>query len=73
MLLMSKKKFLSLNAMDKLMRDAGALRVSDDAKGALAEVLEQKALTIAEEAKKLAEHAGRKTVTEKDILLAVKK
>lgn len=73
MLLMSKKKFLSLNAMDKLMRNAGALRVSDDAKEALAEILEQKALIIAEEAKKLAKHAGRKTITEKDIFLAVKK
>jgi len=54
------------------MREVGALRVSDDAKVALAEELERKALEIAAEAKKLAEHAGRKTVTEKDIRLAVK-
>ena len=54
------------------MREAGALRVSDDAKSALAEVLEKKALDISAEAKKLAEHAGRKTVTEKDIHLANK-
>ena len=58
--------------MDKIMREAGALRVSDDAKAALAEELEQKALEISSEAKKLAEHAGRKTVTEKDIRLASK-
>ncbi len=58
--------------MDKIMREAGALRVSDDAKAALAEVLEAKALEISGEAKKLAEHAGRKTVTEKDIHLANK-
>ena len=69
---MVKKRFLSHNAMDKIMREAGALRVSDDAKVALAEVLEEKALQISEEAKKLAEHAGRKTVTEKDIRLANK-
>jgi DNA-binding protein len=69
---MSKKRFLSHNAMDKIMREAGAFRVSDDAKAALANVLEQKALSISEEAKKLAEHAGRKTITEKDIRLAVK-
>ena len=69
---MVKKRFLSHNAMDKIMREAGALRVSDDAKAALAEVLEQKALEISSEAKKLAEHAGRKTVTEKDIRLANK-
>lgn len=54
------------------MRDAGALRVSDDAKAALAEELEKKALEISAEAKRFAEHAGRKTVTEKDIRLAVK-
>jgi len=58
--------------MDKIMREAGVLRVSDDAKVALAEVLEQKAILISTEAKKLAEHAGRKTVTEKDIHLANK-
>ena len=54
------------------MREAGALRVSDDAKAALAEVLESKAMEISAEAKRFAEHAGRKTVTEKDIKLAVK-
>lgn len=69
---MVKKKFLSHNAMDKIMREAGALRVSDEAKKALAEVLEEKALAISTEAKRFAEHAGRKTVTDKDIHLAVK-
>ena len=58
--------------MDKIMREAGGLRVSDDAKIALASVLEQKALDISTEAKKFAEHAGRKTITEKDIHLATK-
>lgn len=72
MVSMVKKSFLSHNAMDKIMRQVGVVRVSDDAKEALAEVLEQKGLEIAIEAKKLAEHAGRKTVTEKDIQLAVK-
>ncbi len=67
---MPKKGLLSRNAMDKIMRQAGAFRVSDEAKEALAEVLEQKAREISLEAKKLAEHAGRKTITEKDIKLA---
>lgn len=58
--------------MDKIMREAGGLRVSDDAKAALATLLEQKALEISQTAKNLAEHAGRKTITEKDILLADK-
>ena len=69
---MIKKRFLSHNAMDKIMRAAEALRVSDDAKESLAEVLEQHGLRISAEAVKLAEHAGRKTVTGKDIRLAVK-
>ncbi len=69
---MTKKKFLSHNAMDKIMREVGALRVSDNAKAALADVLEEKALEISAEAKKLAEHAGRKTITEKDVHLATK-
>jgi DNA-binding protein len=69
---MAKKRFLSHNAMDKIMREAGAMRVSDNAKVALAEELEEMALKISAEAKKLAEHTGRKTVTEKDIRLAVK-
>ncbi len=69
---MAKKVFLSHNAMDKIMRKAGALRVSDEAKAALAEVLEQKASELSAAAKTLAEHAGRKTITEKDIYLANK-
>jgi DNA-binding protein len=69
---MNKDKFISRNAMDKIMREAGALRVSDAAKEALAEVLERKALELSKEAKRFAEHAGRKTITNKDILLAAK-
>ena len=70
---MSNKSFLSHNAMDKIMRQVGVARVSDDAKIALAELLEQHGIAIAMEAKKLAEHAGRKTVTDKDIRLATSK
>lgn len=54
------------------MREAGASRVSDEAKAFLAQVLEEYALKISEEAKSFAEHAGRKTITEKDIKLAAK-
>ena len=68
---MATKGFLSLNAMDKLMREAGAHRVGDDAKVALAQVLEEKGLEIARGAQKFAEHAGRRTIVAKDIQLAV--
>ncbi len=63
---------LSRNAMDTLLRQAGGLRVSHSAKEKLAEILEKKALEVAKEAKKYAEHAGRKTITDKDVRLAVK-
>ena len=66
------EKILSLNAMDKLIRKAGGVRVADDAKEALAEILEQKGAEISQLAKRMAEHAGRKTVTKDDIQLAVK-
>ena len=69
---MSKKSFLSLNAMDKLLRDAGAHRVSDEAKVALAQILEEKAQILGKQAVTFAQHAGRKTVTDKDIYLAAK-
>jgi DNA-binding protein len=70
---MAKKRYISHNAMDKIMRAAGAHRVSDAAKEALAEVLEKHAMEIAAEASKFAQHAGRKTVTDKDITLAAEK
>jgi len=66
------EKIISYNAMDKLIRKTGEVRVADDAKEALAEVLEQKGLELAQLAKRMAEHAGRKTVTASDIKLAVK-
>ncbi|MBI4983286.1 NFYB/HAP3 family transcription factor subunit [Candidatus Woesearchaeota archaeon] len=65
------EKILSYNAMDKLMRKAGAIRVGDDAKEVLAEVLERKALEISAVAKRMAEHAGRRTITRRDIEMAL--
>ena len=63
---------LSLNAMDKIIRQAGGIRVSLPAKKVLADVLEEQAIEIGKEAKKFAEHAGRRTITDKDVRLAVK-
>jgi len=68
---MVEEKILSYNAMDKLMRKAGAIRVADDAKEALAKALEKQALDLALVAKRMAEHAGRRTITKKDIELAL--
>ena len=56
--------------IEKLIREAGADRVSQGAAVELAEVLEKAGLDISARAIKFAKHAGRKTVTAADIKLA---
>ncbi|MFH1751314.1 MAG: histone family protein [archaeon] len=63
---------LPLAAVDRVIRKAGASRVSEDAAKALAEILEEIGLNIATQANMLAHHAKRKTVVAEDIQLAAK-
>jgi histone H3/H4 len=63
---------LPLAAMEKLLKKAGAPRVSEDAKEALREALEDHAAGVGTKAIQLAQHSGRKTVKAIDIKLAVK-
>ena len=65
-------KFLPLAAMEKILKQGGAERVSDKSKVALKNALEEIANEIAVKSIKLAIHAGRKTVKSEDIKLAVK-
>lgn len=69
---MATKKGIPLAAMERLLRNAGAPRVSEDAKMALKIALEEYAQKIGEGASKYAQHAGRKTVRAEDIQLATK-
>ena len=64
------KQIIALAAMEKILKKAGAQRVSEEAKVALRNVLEDIALEIGEEAIKLSHHAGRKTIKANDIRLA---
>ena len=56
--------------IERVIRNAGAHRVSESAGMELTEILEEYGLEISREAIKLAEHAGRKTVKAEDIKLA---
>ena len=55
----------------KILRNAGAERVSEDATEAMAKLLESYGARIAKKAVALAKHAGRKTVKAEDIRSAV--
>ena len=65
-------KLLPLAAMEKILKQGGADRVSDKAKVALKNAIEEIANDISVKAIKLANHAGRKTIKAEDIKLAVK-
>jgi len=64
---------LPVAPVSRLIREAGAKRVSEGARDELAKILENYGLEIAEEAVEWATHAKRKTVKAEDIKEAVKR
>lgn len=59
--------------VEKLIRNAGARRVSADAITRLNEVLTDYGMELAKYAVEIARHSGRKTVKENDVKLAAAK
>ena len=63
---------LPIAPVGRILKNAGAQRISDSAKIALVDVLEEYGSHISQKAINLARHTGRKTVTDADIKLALK-
>ena len=63
---------LPLKPIDRLIRKSGANRVSEEAAEELEKALSEYGLELANMAKELASHAGRKTIHGDDIKLALK-
>jgi len=59
--------------MHKLIKRAGAARVSEESANALGKALEEIGIKVAKEAIDYARHAGRKTVKARDIEIAAQK
>ena len=62
---------LPMAPIERLIKRAGAERVSDSAVEELADYLEEEVIKIASSAIKLSKHANRKTVTREDIKLVL--
>lgn len=67
------KKDIPLAPLERLLRKAGAKRVSKSALKEFAVVLADYAHDLSAEALALAKHAGRKTIVDSDVRMAKKK
>lgn len=63
---------LPLAPLKRILKEAGATRISDEAVVELAKVLEEYGAEIGGEASKYASHAGRITVRAEDIQMAIR-
>jgi len=67
-----KSSELGLSAMYRILKKAGAERVSDESADELRRVIEDIAFNIAKNAVDMASHASRKTIKGEDVKLASK-
>jgi len=58
---------------ERILKKAGAKRVSQDAMEEMAMAMEERMYKIVKEAAILAKHAGRKTITDEDVRMASRK
>ncbi|MEM5794315.1 MAG: NFYB/HAP3 family transcription factor subunit [Candidatus Aenigmatarchaeota archaeon] len=58
---------------ERILKKAGAKRVSKGAMEEFARIMEEKVYEVAKEAALLARHAGRKTILGEDVIAAKKK
>ncbi len=70
---MTMRRIIKIAPMHKLIKRAGAARVSEESAIALSKILEEVGLKVAKEAIDFAHHAGRKTVKARDIEIAAQK
>lgn len=71
--MVKEKTTLPLAPLERILRKAGANRVSKKAVKEFAVVLDDYAFDLSGEATKLANHAGRKTIVESDVRMARKR
>lgn len=67
-----KSSELGMSAMYRILKKAGADRVSDESAEELRKIIEEIADIIAKSAVDLSTHAGRKTIKADDVRLAAK-
>jgi len=58
---------------ERILKKAGAQRVSEGAMDEFAKVMEERIFEVAKQAAILAKHAGRKTILDSDVRMACRK
>ena len=68
----TREHVIPLAIAERILKNAGAQRVSEEAKVAFSDILKEIAEEIGNHSAAISKHAGRKTVQEEDIKLAAK-